>query len=249
MAWANTRARVSCKRTSYPQPPCPRRRRPQDAPVGQRSCHHPARPGRSPGRSRPPGGPPCPAPPRHRRRPSISLTSASHLVLVLGELGEQQAALDLGENTLARMRRALSADHPQTLALADSLTALREQSSPEPALRAATPMSDPLTRQETQASRDSHNAGRDLVINNYAAQPQAAESRPWGNVPLRNPSFTGREDILAAVREALLTGGNAVVQALHGMGGSARRSWRSSMRTGLPIAMTWCGGSPRSGRR
>ena len=42
--------------------------------------------------------------------------------------------------------------------------------------------------------------------------------RLW-NIPARNPAFTGREDLLAAVRERLQGGQAAVVQALHGMGG------------------------------
>ncbi len=41
----------------------------------------------------------------------------------------------------------------------------------------------------------------------------------WGNVPPRNPGFTGRDQMLADVRDALLGGGRAVVQALAGMGG------------------------------
>jgi DNA-binding XRE family transcriptional regulator/tetratricopeptide (TPR) repeat protein len=45
-----------------------------------------------------------------------------------------------------------------------------------------------------------------------------AVPRVW-NIPARNPGFTGRDDLLAAVRERLLAGGAAVVQALHGMGG------------------------------
>ena len=50
--------------------------------------------------------------------------------------------------------------------------------------------------------------------------PRRPGSRPriW-NVPSRNPGFTGRDGLLVAVREALLSGDRAVVQALHGMGG------------------------------
>ena len=46
----------------------------------------------------------------------------------------------------------------------------------------------------------------------------AEQPRVW-NIPARNPGFTGRDDLLAEVRERLLAGDRAVVQALHGMGG------------------------------
>jgi len=47
---------------------------------------------------------------------------------------------------------------------------------------------------------------------------RGAGPRVW-NIPTRNPGFTGRDDLLAEVREQLLAGDKAVVQALHGMGG------------------------------
>ena len=52
------------------------------------------------------------------------------------------------------------------------------------------------------------------------AGPRRPGGRPrvW-NVPARNPGFTGRDGLLVAVREALLSGDRAVVQALYGMGG------------------------------
>src|SRR5215831_6383377 len=40
-----------------------------------------------------------------------------------------------------------------------------------------------------------------------------------GNIPARNPGFTGRDVLLAGVRGRLLAGDKALVQALHGMGG------------------------------
>jgi len=52
------------------------------------------------------------------------------------------------------------------------------------------------------------------------AEPRLPGGEPgvW-NVPPRNPSFTGRDRLLAAVRKQLLSGDRAVVQALRGMGG------------------------------
>ena len=42
--------------------------------------------------------------------------------------------------------------------------------------------------------------------------------RVW-NLPARNVGFTGRDGLLVAVRERLLAGDRAVVQAFQGMGG------------------------------
>ena len=48
--------------------------------------------------------------------------------------------------------------------------------------------------------------------------PPGSVLRVW-NIPARNPGFTGRDGLLAAVRDRLLAGDRAVVQALQGMGG------------------------------
>ncbi|WP_189133330.1 FxSxx-COOH system tetratricopeptide repeat protein [Wenjunlia tyrosinilytica] len=54
------------------------------------------------------------------------------------------------------------------------------------------------------------------------AERRYSTGRPavWGNIPQRNPNFTGREELLAALRERLEAGTTAVLpEALHGMGG------------------------------
>jgi transcriptional regulator with XRE-family HTH domain len=69
------------------------------------------------------------------------------------------------------------------------------------AARGRTPASDVLT-----------------ALRRSGQQPGAVPPRLW-NIPARNLTFTGRDDLLAAIRERLLTGHATVVQALHGMGG------------------------------
>ncbi|MEU3743724.1 MULTISPECIES: FxSxx-COOH system tetratricopeptide repeat protein [Streptomyces] len=51
--------------------------------------------------------------------------------------------------------------------------------------------------------------------------PRLSVPAVWGNVPPNNPNFVGREDLLAQVREQLLTGDTSAVlpHTLHGMGG------------------------------
>jgi hypothetical protein len=88
------------------------------------------------------------------------------------------------------------------------------------------PMGGAGARQEVTVGRDAYTAGVNQAIINFLAPggpPQAASPGPgrriWGNVPARNPGFTGRDGLLEAVRETLLSGDRAVVQALYGMGG------------------------------
>jgi len=50
-----------------------------------------------------------------------TLASASNLVMILGRVGEEQAARELAEDILARRRRVLGEDHPDTLAAAFQL--------------------------------------------------------------------------------------------------------------------------------
>ena len=69
------------------------------------------------------------------------------------------------------------------------------------AARGRTPAADVLTAMRRSGQR-----------------PAGAMPRLW-NIPARNLTFTGREDLLAAVRERLQAGHAAVVQALYGMGG------------------------------
>src|SRR5258708_3537065 len=80
----------------------------------------------------------------------------------------------------------------------------------------------PEVRQDVQAGRGAHVARRGIIsieIHQGLPAPPPSPIRPWGSGPARNPAFIGREDQLTAIREALLSGNRAAVQALHGMGG------------------------------
>jgi transcriptional regulator with XRE-family HTH domain len=86
-------------------------------------------------------------------------------------------------------------------------------------LAGALGLGEPVSTAFVEAARGRIPAAGVLTARRSSAHPPAAARPRLWNIPARNPAFTGREDLLAAVRERLQAGQTAVVQALHGMGG------------------------------
>ena len=86
-------------------------------------------------------------------------------------------------------------------------------------LAAALGLADPVSVVFVEAARGRAPASSVLTALGTGGQkPGRVSPRLW-NIPARNLTFTGRDDLLAGVREQLLAGHATVVQALHGMGG------------------------------
>jgi Tetratricopeptide repeat len=91
------------------------------------------------------------------------------------------------------------------------------------------PEAEPCSYRKVQvAVKETSAVGWIRVLSGLVArdgtQPPTLGLRPgslrrlW-NIPARNPGFTGRDGLLAAVRDRLQAGGTAAVQAFQGMGG------------------------------
>jgi tetratricopeptide (TPR) repeat protein len=110
--------------------------------------------------------------------------------------------------------------------------ALRRSASPL-ALIASDPFFQEVVRNDPAAEPDSYNriavsvkgttANAWLRLFAGTVTPAQTKGVPavWGNVPMRNPIFTGREELLDQLSHRLATGGPTVIlaAALHGMGG------------------------------
>jgi tetratricopeptide (TPR) repeat protein len=177
--------------------------------------------------------------------PYVSAAAASYGGAVLATVRDEaaDATVGLGRRLLQRVfgvRREgeplpepvadLAASPRDKDALAAVRLAIRKAVAADPALEAELRSmlgSAPGVVMHVNAERDAISSGRDqmITIHNYAdtvatlPKRRLPPQRAWGNVPPRNPGFKGREELLAAVREALLCGDRAAVQALHGRGG------------------------------
>jgi Tetratricopeptide repeat len=125
----------------------------------------------------------------------------------------------------------LAADPGDADALAAVRLAVRQVLAGDPVLAAEVQLmlaGAPGMSQRVQAGRDAYtSAGSLTVVNQYGSatgqrQVPGAARRVWGDIPPRNPGFTGRDGLLAAVRSGLLDGNGTAVQALQGIGGAGK---------------------------
>src|ERR1700733_15050339 len=88
-------------------------------------------------------------------------------------------------------------------------------------LAGALGMAGPLSEMFVEAARGRIPAADVLSAFKRSRRQPGVVQRLW-NIPARNLTFTGRDDLLAAIRERLLAGHATVGQALRGMGGGGK---------------------------
>jgi hypothetical protein len=98
-----------------------------------------------------------------------ALAAASNLATIVRHRGEYQAARELGEDTLARRRRVLGEDHPDTLTSADnlaiSLQGVRGQAARELG-------EDILARRRRVLGEDHPDTGASATFANFLRTPR-----------------------------------------------------------------------------
>ncbi|MCX4408968.1 FxSxx-COOH system tetratricopeptide repeat protein [Streptomyces sp. NPDC059441] len=131
---------------------------------------------------------------------------------------------------LAALRALSGRFLPQAERLARALRAYDLQNTVNLGKVASTHRQHPLAA--TPADRDAAHAPRGHETTSEGATDMATTQQPtvesaratqpriWGNIPPRNPNFTGRVDLLERLRERLQEGTTTVLpEAIHGMGG------------------------------
>jgi tetratricopeptide (TPR) repeat protein len=141
------------------------------------------------------------------------------LALALYRAGRQAEALKVLRDTRARLTGELGIDPSAALQrlerdiLAQSSTLdWRPPTSRPPLLEPSAPLATDTA--PAMSTRPAPSRGRTKAVTGGRKGPP----RVW-NVGPRNPGFVGRDGTLALLRKRLRSGGTAVVQALHGVGG------------------------------